>query len=78
MLLWGCLLLLLLLLIVTSLGCVLLWGLSLVGVLLVATVTGTTTHHGSNTLVSDLTAGSESHTCRHGTHEATSSKSHTG
>ena len=76
MLLGSCLLLLLLL-VVTGFGSVLLWCLGLVSMLLVSSMSRTTSHHSSNALVSDFTTGSESHTCCHGAHEATTSKAHT-
>ena len=64
-LLWVCLLLVLLwlLLLLLLLG----WGMS------VATATS---HHGSDSLMSNLASSSESHTSSHGLHETTTTKSH--
>merc|ERR1712157_18668 len=78
MLLWGCLLNLLLLAVV-SFSVLLLWCVLLLLFLwcfLVATVSRTTAHHSSYTLVSNLTTGSECHTSCHGAHKTTSTESH--
>ena len=40
------------------------------------TMSRTSTHHGSNTLMSNLATGSESHASCHSAHETTASKSH--
>ena len=41
------------------------------------TMASTTTHHCSDSLMSDFTTSTESHTCCHCRHKATSSKAHT-